>query len=54
MKILFAATLAVSLIATGGCASRPTIPDWINGPAEKYPSGQYLVGLDAGLGERNL
>ncbi|MCR4332265.1 MAG: LPP20 family lipoprotein [Sulfuricaulis sp.] len=44
MKILFAATLAVSLIATGGCASRPTMPDWVNGPAEKYPSEQYLVG----------
>ena len=44
LDVLLAATLAVSLIATGGCASRPTMPDWINGPAEKYPSEQYLVG----------
>ncbi len=44
MKILFAATLAVFLIATGGCVSRPTMPDWVNGPAEKYPGEQYLVG----------
>lgn len=44
MKVLLAATLAVSLIAAGGCASHPSMPDWVNGPAEKYPSEQYLVG----------
>ena len=44
MKILFAATMAAALIATGGCASRPGIPDWVNGPAEKYSGEQYLVG----------
>lgn len=41
---LLAVTLVVSLIATGGCASHPAMPDWVNGPAEKYPSEQYLVG----------
>jgi hypothetical protein len=44
LGVFLAATLAVYLIATGGCASRPTMPDWVNGPAEKYPSEQYLVG----------
>ena len=44
MKILFAATLTVSLIAAGGCASRPSMPDWVNGTSEKYKSDQYLIG----------
>jgi hypothetical protein len=41
---LLAATLVAALIATGGCASHPAMPDWVNGPAEKYPAEQYLVG----------
>lgn len=44
MKILHAAILGLVLFAAGGCASRPSMPDWVNGPAEKYKSEQYLIG----------
>jgi len=27
-----------------GCASAPSIPDWVNGKSAKYPDSQYLVG----------
>ena len=58
LDVLLAATLAVSLIATGGCASRPTMPDWVNGPAEKYP-GERIFVLNgaramAGLGQTDI
>ena len=44
MKILFAATLGFALLASGGCASHPAMPDWVNGPSQKYNSEQYLIG----------
>jgi LPP20 lipoprotein len=27
-----------------GCASAPSVPDWVNGKSAKYPDNQYLVG----------
>jgi LPP20 lipoprotein len=44
MKILCAATLGLVLLAAGGCATRSTMPDWINGVSHQYPGGQYLIG----------
>ncbi len=44
MKILFAATWGLALLVAGGCASHSPMPDWVNGPAEKYKSEQYLIG----------
>jgi hypothetical protein len=41
---LLAVILASTLLGIDGCASHPSTPDWVNGPAEKYPSEQYLVG----------
>ncbi len=34
--------LTSSLLA--GCASQPTVPDWISGDSAKYKSEQYLIG----------
>ena len=44
MKILFAAIMGLTLLAAAGCATRSAMPDWVNGPAEKYQSEQYLIG----------
>jgi len=44
MKRLCAATLGFVLLAAGGCATRSSMPDWINGASHKYPSDQYLIG----------
>ena len=44
MKLLCAAVLGFALLAEGGCATRSTMPDWINGASHKYPSEQYLIG----------
>jgi hypothetical protein len=35
-------TLTLSLLA--GCASQPTIPDWVAGDSAKYKGEQYLIG----------
>jgi hypothetical protein len=36
--------LAVILALLGGCATKPTQPDWINGDSATYSSSQYLIG----------
>jgi len=44
MKLFCAAVLGFALLAAGGCATRSSMPDWINGASHKYPSAQYLIG----------
>jgi LPP20 lipoprotein len=40
IRILFAATL----LLLGGCATKPTQPDWVTGDSATYKSSQYLLG----------
>lgn len=44
MKLTFLAFVAAIALLLGGCASKPTQPDWIAGDSAKYQSAQYLTG----------
>lgn len=44
MKLSTFAASALILAVLSGCASQPTVPDWIAADSPQYPDGQYLVG----------
>jgi LPP20 lipoprotein len=46
LKMKFSAFAAFALMfpLLPGCASEPTVPDWIAGDSAKYSSAQYLIG----------
>jgi hypothetical protein len=44
MKLSTFAVFAVTLSFLSGCASQPTVPDWVSGESAKYKSDQYLIG----------
>lgn len=44
MKLSFLAFVSALALLLGGCASKPTQPDWIAGDSAKYQSAQYLTG----------
>jgi hypothetical protein len=44
MKSSTFAPIALMLSLLSGCASQPTVPDWIAGNSAKYKSEQYLIG----------
>ena len=44
MNKFLAALLGCALLAATGCASRPSMPDWVNGTSKQYQSEQYLIG----------
>jgi hypothetical protein len=44
MKLSTFSAFALLLSFLSGCASQPTVPDWIAGDSAKYKSGQYLIG----------
>lgn len=44
MKLSLTFVLAATALLLGGCASKPTQPDWIAGDSAKYKSNQYLIG----------
>jgi len=44
MNKFLAALLSCALLTAGGCASQPSMPDWVNGTPKKYQAEQYLIG----------
>ncbi len=44
MKLSIFTAFALTLSLLSGCASQPTVPDWINGDSAQYKSSQYLIG----------
>jgi hypothetical protein len=44
MKLSIFAGFALMFSLLSGCASQPTIPDWVAGESTKYKSDQYLIG----------
>jgi hypothetical protein len=44
MNLSFLTFVSAIGLLLGGCATKPTQPDWIAGDSAKYPSAQYLVG----------
>ena len=44
MKLPLTVVFAVAALLFGGCASKPTQPDWIAGDSAKYTNAQYLIG----------
>lgn len=44
MKLFLTVVLAAVALLLGGCATKPTQPDWIAGDSAKYTSNQYLIG----------
>jgi len=44
MKLSFTVIFAAAALLLGGCATKPTQPDWIAGDSAKYKSSQYLIG----------
>jgi hypothetical protein len=44
MKLTNLATAGLTLLILAGCASQPTVPDWVAGDSAKYKSEQYLIG----------
>jgi hypothetical protein len=44
MKLSTFSAIALTLSLLSGCASQPTVPDWIAGDSAKYKSEQYLIG----------
>jgi len=44
MKLSLTLVFATFALLVGGCATKPTQPDWINGDSTKYKSNQYLIG----------
>ncbi|MBU0621430.1 MAG: LPP20 family lipoprotein [Gammaproteobacteria bacterium] len=44
MKLSTYSAIALALTLLSGCASQPTVPDWVAGNSAKYTSEQYLTG----------
>ena len=44
MKLYLTVVFAAAVLLVGGCATKPTQPDWIAGDGAKYKSTQYLIG----------
>jgi LPP20 lipoprotein len=44
MRFSAFAAFAFMLSLVSGCASKPTVPDWVAGDSAKYNSAQYLIG----------
>ncbi len=44
MNKFFTGLLGCTLLTAGGCASRPSMPDWVNGNPKQYHVEQYLIG----------
>jgi len=44
MKLSTFAAFALTFSLFSGCASQPTVPDWVAGESAKYKSDQYLIG----------
>ncbi|MDO8312672.1 MAG: LPP20 family lipoprotein [Sideroxyarcus sp.] len=44
MKLSAFAIFAIMFSLLSGCASQPTVPDWIAGDSARYKSAQYLIG----------
>lgn len=44
MKLSISVVFAAAALLLGGCATKPTQPDWIVGDSAKYKSTQYLIG----------
>lgn len=44
MNKFLAAMLGCALLTATGCASQPSMPDWVNGTSKQYQSEQYLIG----------
>ncbi|MFA5370894.1 MAG: LPP20 family lipoprotein [Sideroxydans sp.] len=44
MKLSTFAACALIPVFLSGCASQPTVPDWVTADSAQYPSGQYLIG----------
>lgn len=44
MKLPGIVLLSVFTLLIGGCATKPSQPDWIVGASAKYPNAQYLLG----------
>lgn len=44
MKLPVIAFFSAVTLILGGCATKPSQPDWIAGDSAKYPSSQYLLG----------
>jgi hypothetical protein len=44
MNKFLAALLACAWLTVGGCASQPSMPDWVDGAPKKYQAEQYLIG----------
>ena len=44
MKLYLTVVFAAAVLLVGGCATKPTQPDWIAGDGAKHKSSQYLIG----------
>lgn len=44
MKLSISVVFVAAALLLGGCATKPTQPDWIAGDSAKYKSTQYLIG----------
>jgi hypothetical protein len=44
MKLSTLTAFSLTLLFLSGCASQPTVPDWIAGDSAKYKNEQYLIG----------
>ena len=44
MKSSTFAAIALMLSLFAGCASQPTVPDWVNGDSIQYKTSQFLIG----------
>src|SRR5690349_104932 len=52
MKLLITTFVLLTAGVLAGCATAASTPDWVSGPAAKYPAGQYLIGRgEAASGE---
>ncbi len=44
MKLSTITAFTLTLLLLSGCASQPTVPDWVAGDSAKYKAGEYLIG----------
>ena len=44
MKLSLPVVFAATVLLLGGCATKPTQPDWIAGDSAKFKSTEYLIG----------
>lgn len=44
MKLPLTVAFVVTALLLGGCATKPTQPDWVAGDSAKYTNTQYLIG----------